>query len=101
MRQLQTSLNEGEDKLKKSVRAVAVMAEQRKGLQERVRELEREERKGGNKMDANHLKKLQDRVKTFQKGLIIYVHVVFRIYSKLGMLTPIQFFNIALPMFSC
>ena len=66
---LKTEVSAEETALKKTGRSVEVLGLQLEALRERERELEREKREGGgSKLDTAHLKKLEGRVKTFEKG---------------------------------
>ena len=65
---LKTEVSAEETALKKTGRSVEVLGLQLVALRERERELERERREGGSKLDTAHLKKLDGQVKTFEKG---------------------------------
>ena len=69
MKGLKTEVSAEETALKKTGRSVEVLGLQLEALRERERELEREKREGGGStLDAAHLKKLEGRVKTFERG---------------------------------
>ena len=69
MRGVECEVGDGEVERKRAGRAVEVLRTQLTALEERVRELERERREEGEKMDREHLKELERQVERFQRGL--------------------------------
>ena len=73
---LKTEVSEDEEKLKKTVRSVEVLTQQLESLRGREKELEREGREvGSSSVDEAHLKRLEEQVKTFEKGVCVCVCV--------------------------
>ena len=68
MKRLKAEVATEETTLKKTGRSVEVLELQLAALREREKELEVERREGGTTMDADHLKKLEGQVKSFEKG---------------------------------
>ena len=68
MKSLKSSVDGEQAGMKKSGRAVEVLTAQLRALEERVGELERVRREAGDRMDRNHLRKLERQVEVFRKG---------------------------------